>query len=633
MKARLAIGLLVFLFAATASAHPFGACLGETCWGSVTGGGGGTGDLTSITSTDGSVTITNGIGPIPNLAVSGVINADVTRLNADNGTTAPIDETGFCIEGGTDPLRPEADFCITYEETGDKWVIDKDRTLEALGYVTIQHLTTLGYVELTDPYIHTSQPTLTFYDKDAAAAYAAGALIQTNATVPTAGLESVDFTIQSKTAGALRTILRYVGSTGGLEIGGPGIPLESVSFWTNNAGNGEINLPLDSIGATEIDNTATLSSPDPNLGANNFANGTTGIIFEGSANDASEALLTVANPTADNTFTFPNASGEVSLLGQTIAPAEIAATGTPDATTYLRGDGAWAPSALPALASVPGDPPAGNAIAWFDTTVDQVKVVESDSTDHTLARRQNAVPSTNTILYWDGSQLSETSATWDPATGITAPGFVSSSTASPQPRSHQQMTTSCATTGSYHAAFKAFTDASSCVNFTAGGLDAVRNAAIPVNQSAGLNLRALTFTNYSFGASAGWEPDEKVELILHACTVLDVGASAELSDCTEVDRFVFQNATTPTAQYGGTLGTNRTALSCGVSGNCALTWPIDGLGKSGSNGTVTYAAGAVKYFILGFDSRNTNFTADEDGSGGGVDISGFSAAWRIDYEN
>ncbi len=40
--------------------------------------------------------------------------------------------------------------------------------------------------------------------------------------------------------------------------------------------------------------------------------------FEGSTDDDNETLLTVTDPTADRTITFPNASGEVSLFGQTL---------------------------------------------------------------------------------------------------------------------------------------------------------------------------------------------------------------------------------------------------------------------------------------------------------------------------
>ena len=49
-------------------------------------------------------------------------------------------------------------------------------------------------------------------------------------------------------------------------------------------------------------------------------------VYEGTAN-AFETTLAVTDPTADRTITFPDATGEVSLLGQTISGAELDALG------------------------------------------------------------------------------------------------------------------------------------------------------------------------------------------------------------------------------------------------------------------------------------------------------------------
>jgi hypothetical protein len=51
--------------------------------------------------------------------------------------------------------------------------------------------------------------------------------------------------------------------------------------------------------------------------------GATPLVFEGGAVDAAQTSLQVTNPTVDRTITLPNATGEVSLLGQTIDSAEI----------------------------------------------------------------------------------------------------------------------------------------------------------------------------------------------------------------------------------------------------------------------------------------------------------------------
>lgn len=74
--------------------------------------------------------------------------------------------------------------------------------------------------------------------------------------------------------------------------------------------------------------------------------GTSGALeWEGSTNDANETVLTVADPTADRTITLPNASGEVSLLGQTIELSELGQSGATTGQVPKWNGSAWAPAA------------------------------------------------------------------------------------------------------------------------------------------------------------------------------------------------------------------------------------------------------------------------------------------------
>jgi hypothetical protein len=63
--------------------------------------------------------------------------------------------------------------------------------------------------------------------------------------------------------------------------------------------------------------TVTLGT-EPGMSANHITIGTTGIIFEGATADANEGLLTVADPTADRTWTLPNATGQIVLEDNTV---------------------------------------------------------------------------------------------------------------------------------------------------------------------------------------------------------------------------------------------------------------------------------------------------------------------------
>jgi hypothetical protein len=61
-----------------------------------------------------------------------------------------------------------------------------------------------------------------------------------------------------------------------------------------------------------LDYSATLAA-NPALASGNAVFGTTGLIFEGATADTFEGLLTLTDPTADNTWTLPNASGTIAL--------------------------------------------------------------------------------------------------------------------------------------------------------------------------------------------------------------------------------------------------------------------------------------------------------------------------------
>jgi hypothetical protein len=73
-----------------------------------------------------------------------------------------------------------------------------------------------------------------------------------------------------------------------------------------------------------FDYSATLAG-NPALAVGNTVFGTTGLIFEGATANTFEALLTVVDPTADNTYTLPDVSGTVITTGNLSA---ITTTGT-----------------------------------------------------------------------------------------------------------------------------------------------------------------------------------------------------------------------------------------------------------------------------------------------------------------
>lgn len=81
-----------------------------------------------------------------------------------------------------------------------------------------------------------------------------------------------------------------------------------------------INIPLDMANLandvqTYIDSNALTTTGTYTL--TNKTIGSTGLFFEGATDNGFETLLTVVDPTGDNTITLPNLTGTVSLIAAT----------------------------------------------------------------------------------------------------------------------------------------------------------------------------------------------------------------------------------------------------------------------------------------------------------------------------
>jgi len=95
---------------------------------------------------------------------------------------------------------------------------------------------------------------------------------------------------------------------------------------------------ISSLTATSLIGTTIYAGTDG--AANSLSLGSSGIIFEGSTADAYETTLTVADPTADRTITFPNSTGTVALLGS------LSVAGG-SGLTYNSSTGAFGTSSIP----------------------------------------------------------------------------------------------------------------------------------------------------------------------------------------------------------------------------------------------------------------------------------------------
>ena len=129
-----------------------------------------------------------------------------------------------------------------------------------------------------------------------------------------------------------------IGTTGPIFEGSTADTAETLLTVTDPTGDNTITLP-DDTGTVILDTTDTIGA-DPALAASDVVHGTTGFIFEGSTADTAETLLTLTDPTADRTITLPDATGTVFVSGQTLtlANSESLNAGTDATFDFTRDD-------------------------------------------------------------------------------------------------------------------------------------------------------------------------------------------------------------------------------------------------------------------------------------------------------
>jgi len=171
-------------------------------------------------------------------------------------------------------------------------------------------------------------------------------------------LASGNITFEGSTADANETILTAADATGGDKT--LTLPNETgtilstgSSIANNNLANSDVTIGstsvslggtvttfagLSSLTSTTLVGTTLISGSADAANSITLASGN--IVFEGSGADANETTLTVTNPTADRTITFPDAAGTVVLLGSLSVAAG-------SGLTYNSGTGQFGTSSIP----------------------------------------------------------------------------------------------------------------------------------------------------------------------------------------------------------------------------------------------------------------------------------------------
>ena len=102
-------------------------------------------------------------------------------------------------------------------------------------------------------------------------------------------------------------------STGSLEVGELAMNVTDGKFYTKTSGN--VVKEIGGAGAVTLESVTNSGNVSPTDIVLNGAN----LVFEGYQENAYETTLTVAEPTGDRVITFPDASGDVAMLGDSLA--------------------------------------------------------------------------------------------------------------------------------------------------------------------------------------------------------------------------------------------------------------------------------------------------------------------------
>lgn len=214
------------------------------------------------------------------------------------GTTPTADQQIFGVAKGTQGSNTAL---FTVDEDGD---VSVTGTLAATAYAVAA----------------TATPGIDFKDSDATDGDV-NASIAVNCTDAGSGTEDCDITVQQQEAGTAQNVF-VADADGGITIGSANNGSFTVS--TDSTGDAEVSLPTGAIGASEIlddavafgDINMTLTLAANALAANDTFFAVNGVMFEGATGGAgsnNEGLLTVTDPTADRTWTLPDATGTVLL--------------------------------------------------------------------------------------------------------------------------------------------------------------------------------------------------------------------------------------------------------------------------------------------------------------------------------
>ena len=329
--------------------------------------------------------------------------------------------------------------------------------------------------------------------------------------------------------------------------------------------------------------------------------GSGGLAFEGSTDDAFETTLTVVDPTADRTITFPNTTGTVAILDavQTLTNKTLTSptiSGSP-VITGLSSAGMSASSAAPK--------------DYVDAILGSATAASTSATSAAASATAAATSATSAAASATASAASATAATTSAASALTsqsaaatsATSAAASATAAATSATSAAASATAAATSATSAAASATTAAASVATISGSATAAAASASAAATSatSAAASATAAATSATSAAASAS-SMTASVAAAATSATSASASATAAATSATSAAASATAAATSATSAAASATAASTSAASAVTSASSAAA--------SASDAATTYDNFDDRY--LG--AKSTAPTVDNDGN-------------------
>jgi hypothetical protein len=329
--------------------------------------------------------------------------------------------------------------------------------------------------------------------------------------------------------------------------------------------------------------------------------GSGGLAFEGSTDDAFETTLTVVDPTADRTITFPNTTGTVAILDavQTLTNKTLTSptiSGSP-VITGLSSAGMSASSAAPK--------------DYVDAILGSATAASTSATSAAASATAAATSATSAASSATASAASATAATTSAASALTSQSAAATSATSAAASATAAATSATSAAASASAAATSATSAAASATTAAASV-----AAIAAYSTTASNSASAAATSATSAAASATAAATSATSAAASASSMSASVAAAATSATSASASATAAATSATSAAESATAAATSATSAAASATAASTSAASAVTSASSAAT---SAAAAETTYDNFDDRYLGAktsapTVDNDGN-------------------